>query len=193
MTELALDLADPTHHALSKYAGRIGTLLNASDVRANPDLAGSLDDFLGAVYALIQAKLHDFADRTGPIQIKAVQKRAQKIAAGKVRTDGKWIAGFHFNNALFRTAAVQHRILKIIIGKDNSVPKLRNEAKMVFPQWTSDKLDVVHDQVNVLKHERRGVHDARTVAYSDAVAAVGELLNLIEAWTTANALSTTKP
>jgi hypothetical protein len=116
---LTLDRSDPTYGALSGYAGRIGKLLTTPAVRANPDLAGSHDDFLGAVYALIQAKKHDFADRTGPIEIAAVEKRAQKIAAGKVRTNGKWVAGFYFNNALFRTAAVQHRILKIITQKND--------------------------------------------------------------------------
>src|ERR1700728_1014838 len=95
---LTLDRSDPTYGALSGYAGRIGKLLTTPAVRANPDLAGSHDDFLGAVYALIQAKKHDFADRTGPIEIAAVEKRAQKIAAGKVRTNGKWAAGFYFNN-----------------------------------------------------------------------------------------------
>ncbi len=131
-------------------------------------------------------------DRTGRIEIDAVEKRAKKIAAGKLRTDGKWIAGFYFNNALFRTAAVQHRLLKTITNKSDAVPKLRKAAKSLFPQWTSDKLDMVHDQVNGLKHDARGTHDARTVAYQDALAAVGELLALIEAWTAANAPSTPK-
>jgi hypothetical protein len=89
---------------------------------------------------------------------------------------------------------VQHRILKIITKKnDVQVPKLRKDAKVLFPQWTSDKLDMVHSQVNDLKHTPRGVHDQRTVTYQDAVDAVGELLNLIELWTAANVRSTTQP
>jgi len=55
---LNLDLTDQKHSALSSYAGRIGKLLKAPAVPPNPDLAGSLDDFLGAVYALILAKQH---------------------------------------------------------------------------------------------------------------------------------------
>jgi len=89
---------------------------------------------------------------------------------------------------------VQHRILKIITKKnDVSVPELRKAAKVLFPQWTSDKLDMVHSQVNDLKHTPRGVHDHRTVTYNDAVAAVGELLTLIELWTAANIPPTPKP
>ncbi len=113
---LSLDLTDPANVALAGYARRIGALLTETAVLTNTDLAGSLDDFLGAVYALIQAKQHGFTDRTAPIDITAVERRARMIAAGKVRLDGKWIAGGYFNNALFRTAAIYHRILKIVVG-----------------------------------------------------------------------------
>jgi hypothetical protein len=179
---ISLNLDDPTEAALSKFAGRIGTLLTGPTVRMNPDLAGSLDDFLGAVYALIQAKRHDFTDRPDrPIEIAAVEKRAVQIAAGRVRTEGKWIAGFYFNNALFRTAAVYHRVLKIIVGKSAYAPALRIEAQALYPRWSSENLPIVHSQVNDLKHTPRGLHDQRTVTYAIALAAVGELLELIEA------------
>lgn len=190
---LTLDLTDSTHAALSNYAGRIGKLLSAPAVRANPDLAGSLDDFLGAVDALIQAKQHGFSDRTGPIEIAAVEKRAQRIAAGKVRTDGKWVAGFYFNNALFRISAIYHRVLKSVVGEKAYVPVLLPKAQALYPQWVNSKLDKVHNQVNDLKHTPRGVHDERTVTYDDAVAAVAELLVLIENWTSANISSVPTP
>ncbi len=191
-----LDLEDDaTYKTLFGYAGRIGKLLTAPTVLANPDLAGSLDDFLGAVYALIQARHHKFTDRAGrPIDIKPVTQRAVQIAKGKVRTNGQWIAGFYFNNALFRTAAVYHRILKIVVGKQKAyVPELLPDARKCYPRWTCAKLDKVHSQVNDLKHTPRGVHDQRTVTYDDAVAAIGELLDLIEAWTAATAPTTSKP
>ena len=196
---LTLDLADHTYQELSNDAGRIGKLLTSATVWSDPNLAGSLDDFLGAVYALILAKQHDFTDRAGrPIEIAAVEKRAAQIKTGRVRTDGKWIAGFYFNNALFRTAAAQHRILKMIAGRDAGVPALRSAAEKLYQQWTRsnwvhDHLDLVHDQVNQLKHEPRGTHDARTVGYADALAAVRELLNLTEAWPAAKVISTRKP
>jgi len=189
---LQIDLNDTICAVLSRSAGRIGRLLSLPTVQANTDLAGSLDDFLGAVYALILAKHADFTDRlTRPIEIAAVEKRAKQIAAGKVRTDGKWMAGFHFNSALFRTAAVYHGILKIVVGRVAYVHELRGRARELYRQWnhsdwTSDKLEMVHSQVNDLKHSPRGIHDQRTVAYQDAVSAVGELLDLIEAWVTAS-------
>jgi hypothetical protein len=195
MSSPTLDLEDDTtYKALFGYAGRIGKLLTVPTVLANPDLAGSLDDFLGAVYALIQAKHHKFADRTGrPIDIKPVAQRAAQIAKGRVRTGGKWIAGFYFNNALFRTAAVYHRILKIVVGKKRgSVPDHLPEVRKRYPLWTSAELDKVHNQVNDLKHTPRGMHDHRTVRYDNIVGAIGELLDLIEAWA-ANASTTPKP
>jgi hypothetical protein len=99
---ISLKLDDPTEAALSKFAGRIGTLLTGPAVRISPDLAGSLDDFLGAVYALIQAKRHDFTDRADrPIEIAAVEKRALQIAAGRVRTEGKMDRGLLFQQCPF--------------------------------------------------------------------------------------------
>lgn len=142
---------------------------------------------------MLQAKQHGFADRTRPIRIAAVQKRAQMIAAGKVRIDGKWIAGFYFNNALFRTAAIYHRVLKIIVGKNTYVPVLLPKAQALYPKWTNTKLGIVHRQVNDLKHSPRGVHDQRTVTYDDAVAAVDELLFLIETWAATNITSAPTP
>lgn len=181
---LDIDPDDPDYKALFAYAARIGKVLNVPAVRGNADLAGSLDDFLGAVYALIQAKHHQFADRAGrPIDITPVEKRAAQIAKGRVRTNGQWIAGFYFNNALFRTAAVYNRILKIVVGKADKLDKLRREAQILYPHWTCSKLGLVNSQVNDLKHTPRGVHDLRTVTYDDAVAAIGELLYLIEAST----------
>jgi len=192
---LDLDPDDPLFKALFGYAGRIGKLLTVPTVLANPDLAGSLDDLLGAVYALIQAKHNKFSDRAGrPIDITPVAQRAKRIAKGSVRTNGKWIAGFYFNNALFRTAAVYHRTLKVVVGKQKGyVPDLLPEARKRYPLWTSAELDKVHNQVNDLKHTPRGMHDQRTVTYDDAVAAIGELLDLIEASTAIKAPSAPKP
>lgn len=188
---LDLDPDDPLFKALFGYAGRIGKLLTVPTVLANPDLAGSLDDFLGAVYALIQAKHHKFADRADrSIDIKPVAERAARIAKGKVKTNGKWIAGFYFNNALFRMAAVYHRILQIVVGHDAKLDKLRRTAQSLYPHWTCSKLGLVNSQVNELKHDPKGVYAERSVGYLDAVAAAGELLDLIEAWTSANTPTT---
>jgi len=188
---LSVDRSDRTYKALTGFVARIAKLLNEPAVRANPHLFGTLDDLLGAVYALIFAKQNNFTDRPrGSIESTVVQKRAEQLAAGTVRTDGKWMAGFHFNSALFRIAAVYHRTLKIAVGRlstTEKVPQLRAEATQLYRQWRKAQwsrhyLDTIHAQVNTLKHAPQGVFHRRTVKYQDAVRGVGELLDLIDAW-----------
>jgi hypothetical protein len=179
----SLDLNDPTEARLAGCARRISQLLAAPAVTANADVESSLDDFLGAVYALIRAKKKNFQDRPGRrIRIKPVAQRAARIAAGHVKTDGLWIAGFYFNNALFRTAAVYHRILKVATGTHGSVPALQLDALRRYGGWNSIRLYKIHNQVNELKHEPRGVYHGRLVSYDDALTAACDLLDLIEAW-----------
>ena len=44
------------------------------------------------------------------------------------------------------------------------------------------QLDRVYDEVNDLKHTPGGLHSGRTVTFTEAVEAVDEILDLIEAW-----------
>jgi hypothetical protein len=179
-----INILDPTYATLSTAASRIATLLKPPIAKSNSELPASLDDFLGAVYALIFAKQGGFKNRPDrAVSIAAVEKLARQIASGKLRTDGKWIAGFHFNSALFRTAAVSHRILQIVVGRDDNVPALCDEGEKLYPRWSSGNVRKVYREVNKLKHKRKALLERRNVAYEDALAAVGELLDLIEAWT----------
>ncbi len=181
----SLDLSDPTEARLAGCAHRISQLLKSPAVTANAEAQSSLDDFLGAVYALIRAKQEGFRDRPGrPIAIRPVAQRAARIAAGNLKTDGLWIAGFYFNNALFRTAAVYHRMLKVITGANGYVPALLPTASARYPNWDNTQLSKVHSQVNELKHDPRGVYHGRSVTYAEALAAACDLLDLIEAWAT---------
>jgi len=55
-----------------------------------------------------------------------------------VRTSGNWLAGFHFNSALFRIAATYHRGLKVVSGKETSDLQKGELLKIVepaFPSW----------------------------------------------------------
>ena len=186
-TSRSLDLHDPTEARLAGCARRIGQLLKSPAVTANAQAQSSLDDFLGAVYALIRAKHEGFRDRPGrTIAILPVAQRAARIAAGNLKTEGLWIAGFYFNNALFRTAAVYHRMLKVVTGGNGYVPTLLPKASKQYPSWTSSELSKVHDQVNDLNHDLnhdpRGIYHGRTVTYAEALSAACELLEVIEAW-----------
>lgn len=189
----SLDLNDPTDARLASCARRIGQLLKSPAAAASAEAQSSLDDFLGAVYALIRAKQEGFRDRPGrTIAIKPVVQRAGRIAAGSLKTDGLWIAGFYFNNALFRTAAVYHRILKVITGGNGFVPALLPTATARYPNWDNTQLSKVHSQVNELKHDPQGVYHGRTVTYEEALTAACDLLDLIEAWAAAAATAKKK-
>jgi hypothetical protein len=115
---LQIDLSDSSYQALARFAGTIASLFGTSRVQSDPHAVGLLDDLLGAVYSLILARHQRFVDRTDrPIEIAVVERRALQVHRGDVRIDGKWIAGWHFNSALFRIAAVYHRLLKLTSGQ----------------------------------------------------------------------------
>lgn len=183
----SLGLNDPTEDRLAGCAGRISQLSRSAAVTANAEAQSSLDDFLGAIYALIRAKHEKFRDRRPgrTIAIKPVAQRAAKIATGSLKTDGLWIAGFYFNNALFRTAAVYHRMLKVITGTKGYVPALVHAASARYPNWDSTQLSKVHSQVNELKHDPHGIYHGGSVTYAEALTAASDLLDLIEAWAAA--------
>jgi hypothetical protein len=157
-------------------------------------MQASLDDLLGALYSLIYAKQHGFAERSHSLatdDVLNVQVRATDIAAGKVRTEGKWTAGYYFNGALFRIAGVYHRVLKIVAAKENEddlyVKDLLPLVDANFQAWTKGtwahgKTTQVYRQVNKLKHQADGIYQGRAVTFNDAVSALAELLELIEAW-----------
>src|SRR5678815_1814452 len=114
-----VDLRDSAYRRVSKFANRIEKLLAARPT--DPHLRDTLDLFLGVLYALALAKMEGFVDRTkSSTQATAITRRAAVVAAGRIRLDGKWMAGFHFNSALFRIAAVYHRLLKIVVDNPDT-------------------------------------------------------------------------
>ena len=184
---LELDLAAPGNKELAVYGTRILKVLQYPETQKNPFLVATLDDFLGVLYALIFAKCnnHPFKDRTGPIEIQAVLKRAEHVAGGRVRTSGNWLSGFHFNSALFRIAATYHRGLKVVSGKETSALQKADLLKIVetgFPSWQHKELDKIHKEVNQLKHDGEGLFQTRSVSWKESELAVEELIELFELW-----------
>jgi hypothetical protein len=100
------------------------------------------------------------------------------------------MAGFHFNSALLRLAAVYHRALKILtgeVGRYVYVDTLVKKLNPIYTGWTGQSwshanIDRLHDEVNDLKHTPHGLHGGRNVTYAEAAGAVDELLHLFEAW-----------
>jgi hypothetical protein len=182
---------DPEFVKLTALAEHIAQLLG-SKPPMKTSLQACLDDLLGAVYSLMYAKHYKFVGRPqalGQKDIGNVLIRARKMALSKLRTEGKWTAGFYFNSALFRTSAVYHRALKILTGDEQSqkyVGELEPDAKKRYEgarhvPWTNGNMRKVHDEVTDLKHTSSGILGGREVQFDTAVGAVSEILDLIEA------------
>ena len=192
---MQLNLADPIYGQLAGFSGRLSKLLGHRTTQTDRAVQGTLDEFLGALYALKFAQIQGFADRPvgNDIELKVLKDRSAALANGDVRTDGKWIAGFHFNSALLRLSAVYHRSLKVVtgnIGKGKmDIPPLLTELDdpSRFPKWAGhawSRANVarVHREVNKFKHTAEGLNAGRDVPYAVAVEAVNELLVLLETW-----------
>src|SRR6202140_5722996 len=171
---------DPEFLKLSTLAGRIAQFLYSKPQRKQ-SLQACLDDLLGAVYSLMYAKHYKFSSRPqalGQNDIRNVLVRATEMAVSKLRTEGKWTAGFYFNNALFRTSGVYHRSLKILTGNEESnnkglkvlgpcADKLYQEARKI--PWANESVRKVHCEVNGLKHTSSGIGSGRDVPFETAV------------------------
>ncbi|MCI0724733.1 MAG: hypothetical protein L0338_38090 [Acidobacteria bacterium] len=181
------------------FGQRIAILLGSAKVTKSVYALATLDDFLGATYALILAFHNDppFQYPRGKADAQVVLDRARSIAkAHNVRMNGKWMAGFHFNSALFRLSAVYHRSLKVVTGKptsrahvgsDRDSNSLLSQAKRIYTTWTNrswdnDNIARVHEEVNDLKHTAAGKFWGRNVSQRVAIRAVEELLGLLETW-----------
>jgi hypothetical protein len=184
-----VDLKDPAYRRVAKFANRIDKLLAARPT--DPHLRDTLDLFLGVLYALALAKMEGFADRTNSsTQVTAITTRAADVAAGRIRLDGKWMAGFHFNSALFRVAAVYHRFLKIVVDNPDTretVDVLRPKAAKRYARWTGHpwsrtNADEIHGEVTRLKHKPSATLNQRRAKFAQAFDASEELLQLVEAW-----------
>src|SRR5260370_3232476 len=123
--QIGLNLENAEDEKFASYGKRLLKLLRSPQAQNSHYFIATLDDFLGAVYALVfsQSNVHPFNRLSGPIEIHTVIKRAEDVANGTLRISGNWMAGFHFNGALFRIAASYHRGLKVVLKQENSQDK----------------------------------------------------------------------
>ena len=180
---LKIDKSAPEFKRLCEFAVRLNALLAKPKVQADPNLPDALVDFLGALYALVLARTLGFDDRTGgkkPERDK-VQTRALDVSNGRIRLDGKWMAGFHFNSALLRLSAVYHRALRVITGDHIRKHMVGDLLPQLTYPWPHPNIEKVHTEVNKLKHDGGGLGGGRDAKFKQALDAVDELLNLVEA------------
>ncbi len=192
---IVVDRKNKDQKALTGYGSRVERLLVQQSVTTSPHMVAALDDFLGALFALLFARQGGFVDRTShAVEVAAIVRRAGQLTKGSIKADGPWMAGFHFNSAVFRLAAAYHRVLKVVTGNPDTgerVDALCKPAETLYLKWTGvawshDELDKVLGQVNKLKHSPKGVFFKRSVKYPQAMAAANELLTLAEAWANQN-------
>ncbi len=140
---------------------------------------------LGSLYGLARAVQLGYEDRTGRALSLQYSKELRGLLAdlekGNLPSEGQWLAGFYFNSALHRLAALYHRSLKILTGRDDNAPSLLEyavKAKLLKKEHVS-ALATVHKEVNKLKHDTFGVLRDRAVDLALTVTAASQAFVLI--------------
>jgi hypothetical protein len=181
-----LDLTDTKQRRLAGFAARIVKLLAKPEVQNNEPLVSVIDDLLGAVYALIAARQENFRGKMGNSEFPPILNRAKLIAEGKPKNSGNWMAGFHFNSAMFRISAVFDRLPKSLAGCKHGEACCEHGAaaryhKVKGKAWQNQQLHDIRKEVNAIKHEAIGVYKGRQANLNAACAAVNQILDLAEA------------
>jgi hypothetical protein len=175
-----INLSDARLKELSALAGRIATVVAKFHEKPTDPVVAALDELLGAVYALVSAVEKDFKGKLGPSEFQPVLTRAQHLANGQVRKDGNWMAGFHFNSAMFRISAVLDRLPKALGGHAGATNRYQ---KKTGKPWQNKEAHEIRQEVNRLKHKASGVFGKRRSALAAAIIAVDQLVHLAEALT----------
>lgn len=174
-----LNTWDPRLRQLMTFAERIHTIAERFRARAKDPSLAAIDDLLGAVYALVSAVENEFKGKTGVSDFEAVVTRAAQLAQGQVRHEGNWMAGFHFNSAIFRLSAIYHRLPQSLGGHKKAMKSYREKTGR---DWAHDKAAAISGEVNQLKHHQ-GTFTGRRQELKDATAAVEQLIDLAEVLT----------
>lgn len=182
---LRLNTSNEVIAGIILQAQRVLHLLTLPSTADREDLRDCLDLLLGALYALALAHNEGYEHRLAPTEPATIRRRAEQLVSASIRTDGKWIAGFHLNSAMLRLSAVADRILKIVLPKlgEKSFKKRSNEAEKKYG-WKNESIRAIHLQANNLKHDAIGTHSGRRpdADLTGAIKGADQLLNLLEAW-----------
>lgn len=143
--------------------------------------------YLGALHALARAVELGFRDRVGSIPARSysrdLTRRLKRFGDGKLSLKRQWLAGFYFNDATFRLAALYERGLKAATGGkgQENVPCLRQIAiaKGLMSESDFRALDAVRKDINHLKHRDGLLLKGRTVPLRRAIVAAREALQLL--------------
>lgn len=175
-----VDLLNVNLKRLTELADRIGKLFDKFQAKPSDPIVSALDDLLGALYALVSAVEKGFKGKTGFSEFEAASMRAKQLASGLVRKDGNWMAGFHFNSAMFRISATFDRLPKALAGSYTGADIAYSETQ--GKPWQKTAADKIREEVNTVKH-KGGLWAGRNADIATTLSAVNELLELAEALT----------
>jgi hypothetical protein len=98
-----------------------------------------------------------------------------------------FVAGFYFNNSVFRIVALAEIGLKVLFEKKMKLPAIKRDYKWLkewYEKTFNKKMDNIQSarkRVNVFKHEPRSVNlQKKFETIEDGIAALEELLLLLE-------------
>lgn len=179
-----MDLIDVTAPELQALAQKLEPLMKSSRGAAERD---PLDYLLGALHALFQAKQLGYQHRPQSLDDKYWNEgplpRVGYMAQGKLRVEGKWLAGFYFNSALVRLAAAFDRTVRLKATRKKIKVKKRPVWNLLLDlglqRFSKGKLARVYREVNPLKHAPEGLATGRRITMTDATQAFDEMLDLL--------------
>lgn len=185
---------------LQALARRLEALIKVAE---EEEVRDPLDYLLGALHALFLAKRFGFKDRPHALHGRAgastegveywqyaALKRVRLMRDGKLRIDGAWAAGFYFNSALARVAAVFDRVIRRKarergldrppLGSRQSPSVKELLAALELADIKTRELIAVYDEVTPLKHKAIGLARRRSVTMANAITAFAQMLELLE-------------
>jgi len=165
---------------LEDLSKRLARELN--DLPDHPAVADVFDYLAGAIFSLKHCAALPFLNRKGG-QVagykKILSRYLSAIPEGR-SPNPYWVCGFYFNSAMVRIAACYDRIPKMILKrKKGKAHKLMESVwgdSSSYPKWKA-----VYKEVNKLKHAAVGLGLGRGVSMGDVMAALLEIVSLLEA------------
>jgi hypothetical protein len=192
--------------ALRAHAAKIGQLLSVARTKEE---RATLDYLVGAVHALLRAIELGFMDRSKPVD-ESYWERPREwvglIQEGNAIPDGPWLAGFYFNSALARIAAVFERMVALVeiqLHGEKQWGRFYERLEKLSPRYGTRRRDphsrkptdepsfdletggvsnafLVCDEVNSLKHDPLGLSDGRDAMMQHTIAALTEVLSFAD-------------
>lgn len=140
-----------------------------------------LDLTIGGLASFIEAQRLKYDNREDPLPpeyYKKLSERTKKMASGTLPQHGRWLSGYYFNSGLMRLGAAREQIRKLLCVLD----KQKNEAeRKLSPSLVDTAIDELYQEYNQLKHDLLGLSGGRRVTFEQAVEALADLVEVLDA------------